>query len=158
MGDHSTNAHAHPVLARKQPTAKVQCLPAWTVCTCDQVYMVTANCHFSACTLRNPLRLPSLQEFFFISCCACRSLVLRKIKSSNSKLAFGTLLHDPTHPDWRFKLLAQYNFKAVSFSWLRSATQCSQLLAQPLTSSKASGGATLGHVSACGVTSTHLSQ
>jgi hypothetical protein len=48
------------------------------------------------------------------SCCHCRSLSLRKIKSSNSKLSFGTLLNDPTHPDWRFKLLAQYNFKAVS--------------------------------------------
>jgi hypothetical protein len=48
--------------------------------------------------------------------------VLRKIKSSNSKLAFGTLLNDPTYPDWRFKLLSQYNFKAVSFSWLRPPT------------------------------------
>ena len=44
----------------------------------------------------------------------CRSLALRKLKSGNTKLAFGNLLCGPGSPDWRYKLLAQYHFNKVS--------------------------------------------
>jgi hypothetical protein len=40
-----------------------------------------------------------------------RGVSLRKLKSANTKLAFGALLNGPSSPDWRFKLLAQYNLE-----------------------------------------------
>jgi hypothetical protein len=40
-----------------------------------------------------------------------RGVSLRKLKSSNTRLAFGTLLNGPASPEWRFKLLAQYHLK-----------------------------------------------
>lgn len=44
---------------------------------------------------------------------ASSGLVLRKAKSSNSKLAFLSLLAPPSQVDWRAKLLAQYRFAEV---------------------------------------------
>jgi len=49
-------------------------------------------------------------------------LTLRKIKSGNIKLAFGTLLCGPDSPDWRYKVLAQNHFCTV-----RASCCCSRL-------------------------------
>lgn len=63
-------------------------------------------------------RCPAAATF----CHPHRSLSLRKLKSSNTKLAFGTLLNGTTSPDWRFKLLAQYLLRAVSIQLLHVRT------------------------------------
>jgi hypothetical protein len=75
--------------------------------------------------------LPHVLTFTLIlSCCFCSSLTLRKLKSGNNKLAFGTLLFSPQSPDWRYKMLAQYHFSAVrgSLGWLEMAESCCQWL------------------------------
>jgi hypothetical protein len=47
---------------------------------------------------------------------ACSRLSIRKLETSYTKLAFGTLLNGPALPDCRFKLLAQSNLPMVSLA------------------------------------------